>query len=145
MLSMWRGVWELVWEGGSAWNVHRHCQWSAAKTQRRGSFFSFFPPSFFFFIFVQRCLFWCHKPPEHGRSPLQKQTKEQGRRKRERESPQSPTVQFQRREYFMKMKHPKVTGIIKAYKSLKRLRLLCFILPARTSTHASTINCYSHR
>lgn len=55
------------------------------------------------------------------------------------------TVQFQRREYFMKMKHPKVTGIIKAYKSLKRPRLLFFILQVQTCTRAPTINCNSHR
>lgn len=61
------------------------------------------------------------------------------------ESPQSLTVQFQRREYFMKMKHSEMTGIIKAYKSLKWLRLLFFILQVQTCTHASTINCYSHR
>lgn len=23
--------WEIMWEGGSAWNVHCHCQWSAAE------------------------------------------------------------------------------------------------------------------
>lgn len=43
----------------------------------------------------------------------------------------------------MKMKHPKVTGIIKAYKSLKPLWLPFFIL--QMQTHASAINCYSHR
>lgn len=31
MHSMRRGVWEIMWEGGSAWNVHCHCQWSAAE------------------------------------------------------------------------------------------------------------------
>lgn len=31
------------------------------------------------------------------------------------ESPQSLNVQFQQCEYFMKIKHPKVTGIIRAY------------------------------
>lgn len=39
----------------------------------------------------------------------------------------------------MKMKHPKVTGIIKAYKSLKQLRLLCFILQVQTCTQLIVI------
>lgn len=32
---------EIVWEGGSAWNVHCHCQWSAAE-QSWESFWFFF-------------------------------------------------------------------------------------------------------
>uniref|UniRef100_A0AAQ6A5D1 DBB domain-containing protein n=1 Tax=Amphiprion ocellaris TaxID=80972 RepID=A0AAQ6A5D1_AMPOC len=54
---------------------------------------------------------------EHCRSPLQKQTKAR-MEKRAVDSPQSLTVQFQQLEYFMKTKHPKVSGIIKAHKSL---------------------------
>ncbi len=75
----------------------------------------------------------CFDPPQTTRTrslPAAKQTK--ARKEKDPfaciESPQSLTVQFQRREYFMKMKHPKVTGIIKAYKSLKRLRLLFSIV-----------------
>lgn len=134
MHCMRRGVWEFMWEGGSAWNVHRHCQWSAAERSGREAFFAMQ------FVLI----------PSTTRTrslPAAKQTK--ARKEKDpfacTKSPQSLTVQFQRREYFMKMKHPKVTGIIKPYKSLKRLRLLFFTLQAQTCTHASTTNCYYSR
>ncbi len=65
----------------------------------------------------------CFIPTNHKKTvaPCCKSNKsEEGERPtRLHREPQSLTVQFQQREYFMKIKHTKVTGIIKAYKSLK--------------------------
>ena len=73
-------------------------------------------------LFGMKFVFIPHKPQEHGRSLRCKTNKSEERLCME--SPQLLTHQFQLREYFMKMKHPKVTGIIKAYKSLKRALFL---------------------
>lgn len=130
MHSMWKGVWEIMWEGGSAWNVHCHCQWSAAE-QSREAFFSFSEAVCFDPINHKNMVVPCYKTntSEEEKDPFDCI-----------KSPQALTVQFQRREYFMKMKPPKVTGIIKAYKSLKWQRLLFFNSQMQTCTYASTIN-----
>lgn len=126
MHNMRRGVWEIMWEGGSAWNVHCHCQWSAAE-QSREAF----------------CEAVCFDPINHKNMVAPRYRTNKSEKEKDPfasiKSPQSLTVQFQRREYFMKMKPLKVTGIIKAYTSLNWLRLLFFISQMQTCKHASTI------